>query len=96
LVPAVLEEFFDASEYKRDDFTGSHEVKRIETKEKARWVFLQFVGGELHMAVHNKRDFFDPNVTKVTDVNAVREKYREEMRYLTGIIDEVLLCEILS
>ena len=92
----MLEEFFDASEYKRDDFTGSHEVKRIETKEKARWVFLQFVGGELHMAVHNKRDFFDPNVTKVTDVNAVREKYREEMRYLTGIIDEVLLCEILS
>ena len=50
-------------------------------------VYMAFLrGGKLHIAVKTERDFFELGKTK-TNIDELRSKFREEIKWFTDIID---------
>ena len=53
--------------------------------------FLYFEGQQAHVAVHNGRNSLELHSTKeAADVPALRARFRAELKYITGIVDELL------
>jgi hypothetical protein len=59
--------------------------------------FFCFAGDRVHIALHNKHDAFEIPTYEFTEnfVTTAREKIKEEMKYITDILDEVLRNEYL-
>jgi len=55
--------------------------------------FLCFIDNRIHIAIHNKRDSFE--VGKTSDAAVIRARVKSEVKYVTGIIDELLHNEYL-
>ncbi len=56
-------------------------------------LFMCFFGREVHIAVHNNRDSFEVGgkAEEFGDLDVLRDKFRSQIRYLTDIIDELML-----
>ncbi len=59
--------------------------------------FLSFSGEYVHIAVWTNRDSFEVNPTSVEskDIGALRQRVHSEIRYITGILDELLQNDFL-
>jgi hypothetical protein len=56
------------------------------------------VGRQVHIALHNGRDLFEPggrNAFTVNNLDNLRMQMGWDVKYITGIIDELLLNECL-
>jgi len=59
---------------------------------------MSFGGREVHIALHNGRNLFEPCGKKLYDnrnIEMLRNQMRWDVKYITGIIDELLLNEAL-
>jgi len=59
---------------------------------------MSFGGREVHIALHNGRNLFEPCGKKLYDkrnIELLRNQMRWDVKYITGIIDELLLNETL-
>lgn len=55
-----------------------------------------FTGDRVRVALQNTLDFFEiGNIKSVSDIEGLRAKFRSEMRYIVGILDELLKNEFL-
>ncbi|MCL2108249.1 MAG: DUF3137 domain-containing protein [Oscillospiraceae bacterium] len=53
---------------------------------------------QVHVALHNNTDLFEPKIKKnftKEDLRTIREKIKTEIRYITGVIDELMLNDYL-
>ena len=55
--------------------------------------FFCFENGRVHIALYNWRDSFELGNTKPSEIGSLRQKFRGELKYLTDIIDELMLNE---
>jgi hypothetical protein len=57
---------------------------------------MLFNGREVHIALHNGRDLFEPfgkNVFAMKNIQTLRMQMKWDVNYITGVIDELLLNE---
>ena len=60
--------------------------------------YLSFIGSAVHIALHNDRDLFELNTKKGfggVSVTKLREQVRADVKYIKGVLDELLLNEYL-
>ncbi|MCL2018219.1 MAG: DUF3137 domain-containing protein [Oscillospiraceae bacterium] len=70
-------------------------IMKADLKANAR-TYINIGGKQIHIALHNGRDLFEPTGRKLFDMSniaALRMQMRWDVNYITGIIDEFLLCE---
>lgn len=53
--------------------------------------FFCFKDGRVHIALHSGRDSFELKGVKVRNMDDVRQKFRRDLKYMTDIVDELLL-----
>lgn len=52
--------------------------------------FMCFDSNKIHIAIHNDRDSLETSNTQLKDVIELRRHHREELKYLTNILDELM------
>lgn len=58
--------------------------------------YISFLrSGKVHIAINSGRDSFEIGKTKVSDPSALRQKFVDEIRYVTDLIDELQLVDTL-
>ena len=57
--------------------------------------FFCFMDGRVHIALYSGRDSFELKGVKVSDMEAVRNKFRRDLKYMTDIMDELLINDTL-
>ncbi|MDR0949958.1 MAG: DUF3137 domain-containing protein [Lachnospiraceae bacterium] len=51
---------------------------------------FSFVDGKVHIALYSGRDSFELKGVKLNDIENVRQKFRGELKQITGLMDELL------
>jgi len=60
--------------------------------------YFKFAGNEVHIALFNRRDLFEVNAKEILggkSVAEIRERIREDVKYITDVIDELLINDYL-
>ena len=68
-------------------------IVRMDNEARAR-TYMCFMGNKVHVALYNNRDLFEANDRKVLggmNVAQLREQVKLEVKYITAVIDELLL-----
>ena len=65
-------------------------VMAVNKMAKASSLFC-FQDGKVHIALYSGRDSFELNGVKLNNMDNVHQKFRGELKYLTDIVDELLL-----
>ena len=72
-------------------------IKSLDKRAHTKRTYLCFIKqnneNQVHIALHNNRDLFEPDVQrsfKKEDMPVLRGRIKQEVRYITGIIDELL------
>ena len=69
-------------------------IVAADEKASARTYFY-FAGNMVHIAVYNDRNIFEISSADSNDPDKARERVKNEMKYITGILDELLRNEYL-
>lgn len=67
-------------------------VIALDKMAKASALFC-FQDGKVHIALYSGRDSFELKGVKLNSMEGVRQKFRDDLKYLTDIVDELLLNE---
>ncbi len=67
-------------------------VMAVDEMAKSSSLFC-FQDGKVHIALYSGRDFFELKGVRLDHMDNVRQKFRGDLKYLTDIVDELLLNE---
>ncbi len=70
-----------------------HFMERLMSLDEAAdaQTFFCFENNKVHIALYNGRDSFELGKVKPSDIENLRQKFRGELKYLTNIVDDLLL-----
>jgi hypothetical protein len=73
-------------------------INQMDARANGR-TYLWFDGDNVHVAIHNKRNLFDDSITSSVfnpaSFDSLRMRFRHDIAYITGIVDELLRNEYL-